>query len=74
MDKETALNLVKQAEPEIVASYIIELHELGNKKDNEETERLLREYTQYLSQHGYIDDDWWAESPSPILEFMNRRA
>ena len=34
---------------------------------------LLQEYTQFLYSHGYIDDDWMMEQPSPIHEFLNRR-
>jgi hypothetical protein len=39
-----------------------------------DVDKLLREYTQYLYDHGYLDDDWWAEQPSPILEFINKKS
>ena len=38
-----------------------------------DVDKLLSEYTQYLYDHGYLDDDWWAEQPSPILEFINKK-
>lgn len=39
----------------------------------DEIANLLTVYTQYLSNHGYIDHDWIAEAPSPIHEFMNKK-
>jgi hypothetical protein len=32
---------------------------------------VLLRYTQYLYDHGYLDDDWIMEKPSPILGFLN---
>lgn len=31
---------------------------------------LLYRFCQFLEKSGYIDSDWWAETPSPIDEFM----
>jgi hypothetical protein len=35
--------------------------------------KLLTEYTQYLYEFGYLDDDWIMEAPSPIQEFINKK-
>lgn len=38
--------------------------------NKEMIKQLLRTYTEYLEQQGYIDDDWWAEGESPIDAFI----
>ena len=32
--------------------------------------KLLERYSKFLSEHGYMDDDWWTEKPTAIERFM----
>ena len=36
----------------------------------EEHTELLERYSKFLSEHGYMDDDWWTEKPTAIERFM----
>jgi len=34
---------------------------------------LLTEYTQYLYDCNYLDDDWWCEDPGSVEAFLKER-
>lgn len=42
-------------------------------KNRDRLNTLLGDYTEYLEEQGYIDNDWRAELPSPIDEFLKDR-
>ena len=47
-------------------------HYPADVKENE-TIKLLEEYSRWLESHWYIDSDWWSEEPGAIQQFMEER-
>jgi hypothetical protein len=41
------------------------------KLDRKKTEELLTRFCQHLEAHGYMDDDWRMEWPSPVKLFID---
>lgn len=39
----------------------------------ESEEKLLCDYSTWLSKHGYLDSDWYTEEPQAVEEFLSTR-
>lgn len=40
---------------------------------NENEGVLLKAYSEWLEEHGFMDSDWWSELPSSITRFLKDR-
>jgi hypothetical protein len=38
-----------------------------------EKEKLLKEYSHWLEKKGYIDSDWWSENPNTVESFLKNK-
>lgn len=38
-----------------------------------EMDSLLEDYSKFLEESGYLDDDWWCEKPTAIERFKAER-
>jgi len=34
---------------------------------------ILTEYSEWLGKYGYLDSDWWVESPNAVDRFMEEK-
>ena len=37
----------------------------------EEKEKLLKNFCSWLEKQGYLDSDWWCETPNAVEEYLS---
>ena len=43
---------------------------LAKKEEREKVPEILNQYSEWLSEHGYMDSDWYCEEPKAVDEFI----
>ena len=42
----------------------------AREEEKEKLPEILTKYSEYLSEHGYMDSDWYCEEPNTVEDFL----
>ena len=44
-----------------------------SEKPRKNIREILEEYSKWLEEKGYLDDDWWREEPKAVDEYLKEK-
>ena len=71
--EEYLVERLKDCKEEDIGLVIGKISQQIQKAREEEREKLpeiLTKYSEYLSEHGYMDSDWYCEEPNTVEDFL----